>query len=86
MYVIDIVEGRFHGLQYHRVDLVHLAVKLFKVCGQHLVLDVHRLVANLADVGQPLAVLEVNLVDLLLLLGVSVLLATERTVEKRDCV
>ena len=58
-------------------NLVHFAVELLKMSGQNLVLDVHRLVPDLTDEGEPLAIFKVDLVDLLFFLSMAIFFTAE---------
>ena len=63
-------------------NLVHFAVELLEMSGQNLVLDVHRLVPDLTDEGEPLAVLKVDLVYLLFFLSVAIFFTAEGATRK----
>ena len=64
-------------------NLVHFAVELLEMSGQNLVLDVHRLVPDLTNEGEPLAIFKVDLVDLLFFLCVAILLTAEGATGKK---
>ena len=64
-------------------NLVHFAVELLEMSGQNLVLDVHRLVPDLTDEGEPLAIFKVDLVDLLFFLSMAIFFTAEGATGKK---